>query len=50
MISTKHANFIVNTGNARADDIVALMALAREKVKEETGIELEPEIRVVGTL
>jgi UDP-N-acetylmuramate dehydrogenase len=49
MISTKHANFIVNTGGARADDILALMNLAREKVKELTGIELEPEIKVIGT-
>ena len=48
MISPKHANFIVNTGGARAEDILALMDLAREIVKEETGIELEPEIRVVG--
>jgi len=48
MISPKHANFIVNTGNARAHDILALMDLTREKVKEESGIELEPEIKVVG--
>lgn len=50
MISPKHANFIVNTSNARADDILALIDLVREKVKEESGIELEPEIKVVGTL
>jgi UDP-N-acetylmuramate dehydrogenase len=49
LISPKHANFIVNTGGARAEDILALMDLAREKVREETGIELEPEIKVVGT-
>ncbi len=48
MISPKHANYIVNTGGARAADILALMELAREKVREETGIELEPEIRVIG--
>ncbi|MDP6178519.1 MAG: UDP-N-acetylmuramate dehydrogenase [Desulfatiglandales bacterium] len=48
MISTKHANFIVNMGGAIAEDILALMELAREKVKEETGIELETELRVVG--
>ena len=47
-ISPKHANFIVNTGEARAEDVLALMDLAREKVREETGIELEPEIKVVG--
>jgi UDP-N-acetylmuramate dehydrogenase len=50
MISPKHANFIVNTSNARADDILALIDLVREKVKEGSGIELEPEIKVVGPL
>lgn len=48
MISTRHANFIVNTGEATAADVLALMELARERVREETGIDLEPEIRVVG--
>jgi len=49
MISQRHANFIVNTGGARAEDILSLMDLARKKVREQTGIGLEPEIRVVGT-
>jgi UDP-N-acetylmuramate dehydrogenase len=48
MISTRHANWIVNTGEARASDVLALMDLARQVVKDKTGIELEPEIRVVG--
>jgi UDP-N-acetylmuramate dehydrogenase len=48
MISPKHANFIVNTGGAKAEDIIALMNLARDKVREETGINLETEIKVVG--
>jgi UDP-N-acetylmuramate dehydrogenase len=48
MISDQHANFIVNTGGAMASDILALMNLAREKVKARTGIDLEPEIQVVG--
>jgi UDP-N-acetylmuramate dehydrogenase len=48
MVSPKHANFIVNTGEARAEDILALMDLIRQKVMERSGIELEPEIRVVG--
>jgi UDP-N-acetylmuramate dehydrogenase len=48
MISLKHANWIVNTGEAKTGDILALMQLARQKVKEQTGIDLEPEIRVVG--
>jgi UDP-N-acetylmuramate dehydrogenase len=48
MISRKHANYIVNTGGARAEDVLALMEMAKEKVREKTGIELEPEIKVVG--
>jgi UDP-N-acetylmuramate dehydrogenase len=48
MISLKHANFIVNTGGAKAADILALMELARQKVKDLTGIDLEPEIKILG--
>lgn len=48
MISGKHANFIVNIGRAKARDIIELMSIAREEVKKGTGIELEPEIRILG--
>ena len=48
MISDKHANVIVNLGGASAEDMLALMETARQRVKEQTGIDLEPEIRVVG--
>jgi len=48
MISPQHANYIVNTGGARAEDVLALMEMAKEKVKAQTGIDLEPEIMVVG--
>ena len=48
MISAKHANYIVNTGGARAHDVLALMEMAKERVRADTGIELEPEIKVVG--
>lgn len=47
-ISEKHANFIVNLGGARAEDILALMGIMRSSVYEETGIEMEPEVEVVG--
>jgi UDP-N-acetylmuramate dehydrogenase len=47
MVSPKHANFIVNTGDAKAADILGLIERVREKVKQDTGIVLEPEIRVV---
>jgi UDP-N-acetylmuramate dehydrogenase len=48
MISPKHGNYIVNLGGARAADVLALVALARERVRAATGIELELEIRVIG--
>ncbi len=48
MISPKHANYIVNTGGATANDVLALMEMAKKKVRAETGIELEPELKVVG--
>lgn len=48
MISPKHANYIVNIGGAKAKDVLALMDLAKRKVKKDSGIDLEPEIRVVG--
>ena len=47
-ISPKHANFIVNRGQARARDILALIQLAQEKVSQEFGVHLELEIEVVG--
>ena len=48
MISPKHANFIINTGTSSASDIVALMDLAAERVKERFNIQLVPELKVVG--
>ncbi|MDR2196660.1 MAG: FAD-binding protein [Coriobacteriales bacterium] len=47
-ISRKHANFIVNDDNATAADVVAIIMYVRERVKEEHGIELQPEIRFIG--
>jgi UDP-N-acetylmuramate dehydrogenase len=47
-VSEKHANFIVNRGKARAQDILALVELVRQKVHQAKGIWLEMEIQVVG--
>lgn len=47
-ISSKHANFILNTGNASASDILALMEIVQEKVLNMFNIELETEIEIVG--
>lgn len=46
-ISEKHANFIVNIDNASSADILALIALAKESVKEKFEIELQQEVKVM---
>jgi UDP-N-acetylmuramate dehydrogenase len=46
--SRQHANFIVNLGGARAGEVRALMDLARQKVEQQTGVRLEPEVKLVG--
>jgi UDP-N-acetylmuramate--alanine ligase len=47
-ISRLHANFFLNLGDARAEDIRALMVLARRTVREKFGVDLQEEIRLVG--
>jgi UDP-N-acetylmuramate dehydrogenase len=47
-ISPIHANFIVNINNAKAQDVISLMNLARKKVYDMTGIILEPEVQLIG--
>lgn len=49
MVSSKHANFIVNTGNATAAEIEVVIAAVSETVKEQTGIELVREVRIIGS-
>ncbi len=46
--SDRHANFIVNLGGARAIEVRELMELARRRVEEQTGVRLEPEVKLVG--
>jgi UDP-N-acetylmuramate dehydrogenase len=46
--SGQHANFIVNLGGARADEVRALIEMARSRVMESTGVTLEPEVRMIG--
>jgi UDP-N-acetylmuramate dehydrogenase len=48
MISDKHANFIVNVGDAQARDVIGLMNLIREKVRDAHGIKLDAEVRIIG--
>jgi UDP-N-acetylmuramate dehydrogenase len=47
-ISEKHCNFIINLGNAKAKDVLSLMKLAKNKVKDVFGIKLETEIQFIG--
>ena len=47
-ISPKHANFIVNLGEAKAADVKALIDLAQEQVRERFGAKLELEIELIG--
>jgi len=46
--SAKHANFVENHGTATTADVLAVMAEGRRRVKEQFGIELEPEVQALG--
>jgi len=47
-ISKKHANFIINSGSAKAQDVMKLINLAKKKVKEKFGIDLKEEIVILN--
>uniref|UniRef100_A0A7V3RHW0 UDP-N-acetylenolpyruvoylglucosamine reductase n=1 Tax=candidate division WOR-3 bacterium TaxID=2052148 RepID=A0A7V3RHW0_UNCW3 len=47
MVSKKHANFIINRGRAKAEDVIKLMEIIKKEVKKKTGILLEPEVRII---
>jgi len=47
-ISTVHANFFVNLGDARASDVLSLIHLAHEAVQTRFGVDLELEVELVG--
>lgn len=47
-VSEKHCGFIVNTGNATAYDVIHLIEYIREKVFLNSGVMLEPEVRILG--
>lgn len=48
MVSPKHANFIVNTGDATAEDVRALIRRCQRDVKSKFGVDLVPEVELVG--
>ena len=47
-VSEKHCGFVINTGEATAQDVVTLMDDVVEKVKREFGVTLEPEVKMLG--
>jgi UDP-N-acetylmuramate dehydrogenase len=47
-VSPVHANYFVNLGDGTAEDALKLMEIVRETVRERLGIELEPEVRIIG--
>jgi UDP-N-acetylmuramate dehydrogenase len=49
VVSSKHANFIVATPGATADDVAALIRAIRDRVADSAGVLLEPEVRFVGS-
>jgi len=49
-VSPMHANYFVNTGEATADDVRTLIALARESVRKRFGVVLQTEVKIIGSL
>lgn len=47
-VSDKHGNFIINRGGSTSKDVESLIALIQKRVKEERGIDLEPEVLILG--
>jgi UDP-N-acetylmuramate dehydrogenase len=47
-VSDKHANFMVNVGAAKAQDVLELIRKVRRVVKRRTGVSLDLELKVVG--
>ena len=47
-VSKKHCGFVINKGGATAADILALIKHVQQVVKEQSGVELEPEVKLIG--
>lgn len=48
MVSDRHPNYFVNTGNATAEDVMILSSLVKTKVRNELGVRLQEEVQFVG--
>ena len=47
-VSELHSGFIINLGKATANDVISLIDLIKQRVKEQFGVDLHPEVRIVG--
>ena len=47
-MSEKHCGFVVNTGRASAKDVLGLIEHVQSEVKSQFGVDLEPEVRMIG--
>jgi UDP-N-acetylmuramate dehydrogenase len=47
-VSNRHANWIINRGRAKAQDVMALIQHIEDRVERDSGIRLEREIRIIG--
>ena len=47
-VSPEHGNFIVNRGQARAAEVLALIDVIKAKAKAERGVDLETEVQILG--
>ena len=47
-VSQKHAGFVINTGNAKAKDVLDLIKEVQKRVYDQHGVHLEPEVRMIG--
>lgn len=47
-VSTKHAGFVVNTGNATASDVIKLVEIIKQKVQEKFNKDIDLEIEIIG--
>ncbi len=47
-VSEEHGNFIINTGQATAEDVIILISLIKQKIRDNYGVQLEEELQMVG--
>ncbi len=47
-ISEMHGNFIINTGEASAQDVLSLIALIKQTIKDKFGVEMHTKVEIIG--